>query len=47
MGNRKAISSEDFKNYDDKNDEIKDKFRALQMSGATQISSDMMFGNAT
>lgn len=46
MGNRKAISSEDFVNREEQSQEIKDKFRALQMSGATQISSDMMFGAA-
>ena len=44
MGNRKAISSADFQDQEEQSQEIKDKFRSLQMSGATQISSDMMFG---
>ena len=35
MGNRKALSSEDFVNREEQSQEIKDKFRALQMSGAT------------
>lgn len=47
MGNRKAISSADFVDHGEQSQEIQDKFRALQMSGATQISSDMMFGTAT
>ena len=42
LGNRKAISSADFENNDAHNAEMQSRFQAL--TGATQISSDMMFG---
>ena len=43
MANRKAISSDDFLN-DEPSQEIQDRYQAMKASGATQISSDMMFG---
>lgn len=47
LGNRKAISSDDF-NFDSSNSqEIEQKFAELKASGATQISSEMMFGRAS
>ena len=47
LGNRKAISSEDFINYGKESQEIEDRFQAFKTTGATQISSDMMFGANT
>ena len=44
LANRKAISSEDFKN-DEPSKEIQMRYQAMKASGATQISSDMMFGD--
>ena len=44
MGNRKAISSADFEDGSGQSSEIQSRFAALSSSGATQISSDMMFG---
>jgi hypothetical protein len=41
---RKAISSEDLFIDNTKTEEIAQRFSALQ--GATQISSDQLFGNA-
>ena len=35
MGSRKAISSADFIDHGEQSQEIQDRFRALQMSGAT------------
>ena len=47
MGNRKAISSADFFNDDQKSAELESKFQEFKLSGTTQISSDMMFGRAS
>ena len=44
LANRKAISSDDFLN-DQPSQEIQDRYHAMKASGATQISSDMMFGS--
>lgn len=44
LANRKAISSDDFLN-DEPSQEIQDRYNAMKVSGATQISSDMMFGS--
>ena len=43
LGNRKAISSADFQSNSEMDAEMQSRFKAL--SGATQISSDMMFGS--
>ena len=47
MGNRKAISSADFENNDQMNAEMAQKFNEFKATGATQISSDMMFGRTS
>lgn len=47
MGNRKGISSDDFLFDNSKNAEIDMKFQQLKVTGATAISSDMMFGRAS
>lgn len=47
LGNRKAISSEDFENKDALSAELQYKMQELKANGATQISSDMMFGRAS
>ena len=44
MGNRKAISSDDFFNDYAHTAETKERLGMISASGATQISSDMMFG---
>lgn len=46
LGSRKAISSADFENFDAQSSEMQQRFQSLQSSGATQISSNMMFGIA-
>ena len=47
LGNRKAISSEDFIDYSKDVQDVQDRMSAMQVSNATQISSDMVFNNAS
>jgi len=44
MGNRKAISSDDFFGDYSHTAETKERLGQISAAGATQISSDMMFG---
>jgi len=47
MGNRKAISSDDFMFDDSQNAAINSRVQEMKSAGVTQISSDMMFGRAS